>query len=218
MKLGFFFKKNVMKKFLWVKRLAKYFFAALRHDALHSSAGVQALPHMHALVAHLWANNCILIDAIIVTRIWHNCKRKCADLLRRFFNYWTDAGNPAKIIKRRFRDELRAHNTPIIILVKHITIFALEVARLSNKSIFHVIILHIFINLTFPAVFPCAICFIWRCTSSNNARTIITAFLVSSRSPVLLADDTSGIVRSIPKTVTITAYKADFHALQTIII
>ena len=27
----------------------------------------------------------------------------------------------------------------------------------------------------------------------------ITAFLVSSRSPVLLADDTSGIVRSIPK-------------------
>ena len=60
--------------------------------------------------------------------------------------------------------------------------------------------------------------FIWRCTSSNNARTIITAFPVSSRSPVLLADDTSGIVRSIPKTVTITAYKADFHALQTIII
>ena len=44
----------------------------------------------------------------------------------------------------------------------------------------------------------------------------ITAFPVSSRSPVLLADDTSGIIRSIPKTVTITAYKADFHALQTI--
>ena len=56
--------------------------------------------------------------------------------------------------------------------------------------------------------------FIWRCTSSNNARTIITAFLVSSRSPVLLADDTSGIVRSIPKAVTITAYKADFHAIE----
>ena len=46
----------------------------------------------------------------------------------------------------------------------------------------------------------------------------ITAFPVSSRSPVLLADDTSGIVSSIPLTVTITAYKADFHALQTITI
>ena len=56
--------------------------------------------------------------------------------------------------------------------------------------------------------------FIWRCTSSNNARTIITAFLVSSRSPVLLADDTSGIVRSIPKAVTITACIADFHAIE----
>ena len=58
--------------------------------------------------------------------------------------------------------------------------------------------------------------FIWRCTSSNNARTIITAFLVSSRSPVLLADDTSGIISSIPATVTIAAYKSDFHALHTI--
>ena len=44
----------------------------------------------------------------------------------------------------------------------------------------------------------------------------ITAFPVSSRSPVLLADDTSGIIRSIPETVTITAYIADFHALHTI--
>ena len=75
------------------------------------------------------------------------------------------------------------------------------------------------LTLTFPAVFPCAICFYLEMHKLQQCKDdYITAFLVSSRSPVLLADDTSGIVCSIPATVTITAYKADFHALQTIII
>ena len=74
--------------------------------------------------------------------------------------------------------------------------------------------LHTFIILTSPCVFPCAICFIWRCTSSIITRTIIAAFLVSSRSSVLLAGDTSGIVRSIPASVTITACIADFYAIE----
>ena len=65
---------------------------------------------------------------------------------------------------------------------------------------------------------PCAICFYLEMHKLQHAGAIITASPVLSRSPVLLADDTSGIVRSIPKTVTITAYKSDFHALQTIII
>ena len=63
--------------------------------------------------------------------------RKRADLLRQFFNFWNNAGNLAKIIKRRFRDKLRTHNTPLVVLFKHITVFALEVARLRNKSIIH---------------------------------------------------------------------------------
>ena len=60
-----------------------------------------------------------------------------ADLLRRFFDFWINAGNLAKVIKRRFRDELRAYNMPIVILIQHIARNALKIARLRNKSIIH---------------------------------------------------------------------------------
>ena len=85
--------------------------------------------------------------------------------------------------------------TPFLCLV-HVLLFPKvhKAFRFSFLPWYH---LH-FLYSTFPGVFPCAICFIWRCTSSNNARTIIMAFLVSSRSSVLLADNTSGIVSSIP--------------------
>ena len=58
-------------------------------------------------------------------------------LFRQFFNFWTDAGNPAKVIKRRFRNKLRAYNTPVVVLVKHITWNALKITRFRNKSILH---------------------------------------------------------------------------------
>ena len=58
-------------------------------------------------------------------------------LFRQLFNFWTDAGNPAKVIKRRFRHKLRAYNTPVVVLVKHITRNALKITRFRNKSIVH---------------------------------------------------------------------------------
>ena len=72
-------------------------------------------------------------------RTWKDAPstRKMADLLRQFFNFWNNDGNLAKVIKRRFLDELREYNMPVVVLVKHITVFALEVARLRNKSILH---------------------------------------------------------------------------------
>ena len=124
-------------------------------------------------MARLWAHIGIITYISILTHAGRNCKRKRADLLRQIFNFWTDSGNPAKIIKRRFRDELRTYNTPIIILVKHITIFALEVARLRNKAILHGIT-SIFLYFDFyVSAYRVQSVFIWRCTSSNNARTII---------------------------------------------
>ena len=61
------------------------------------------------------------------------------DLLRQFFNYWIDSGNTTKVIKRQFRDKLRAYNTPLVVLFKHIAVFDLEIARFRNKSISHII-------------------------------------------------------------------------------
>ena len=58
-------------------------------------------------------------------------------LFRQLFNFWTDAGNPAKVIKRRFRHKLRAYNTTVVVLVKHITRNALKITRFRNKSIVH---------------------------------------------------------------------------------
>ena len=73
----------------------------------------------------------------IINHIPKNCKINRADLLRQFFNYWTNSGNPAKVIKGRFWQKLRAYNTTAIILFKHITVFALKIARLRNKSVVH---------------------------------------------------------------------------------
>ena len=110
----------------------------------HTSPGCLAhfrrrssLPQLDTLVSRLYAHIGIIIDIPIITHARQNCKRKWADLLRPLFNFWNDSGNPAKVIKGRFRHKLRAYNAPLVVLVKHITIFALEVARLSNKSIIH---------------------------------------------------------------------------------
>ena len=66
-------------------------------------------------------------------------KPKRADLLRQFFNFWTNSGNLAKISKRRFRDKLRAHDQPVAVLVYHIAIFSLKITWFRNESIFHCI-------------------------------------------------------------------------------
>ena len=61
--------------------------------------------------------------------------------------------------------------------------------------------------------------FIWRCTSSNNARTIIQRHSLSRAVRLYYLQTIQAELFAVfRKTVTITAYRADFHALQTIII
>ena len=86
--------------------------------------------------------------------------RRRADLLRQFFNFWANSGNLAKVIKRRFRDKLRTHNTQLVVLFKHITVFALEVARLRNKSI---------LNSITPLSFY--YCHLWQITAAGIEHT-----------------------------------------------
>ena len=79
----------------------------------------------------------MVIHAIIIPLLADFYKPKRADLLRQFFNFGANSGNLAKIIKRRFRDKLRAYDAPVVVLVYHIAIFALKITWFRNKSIFH---------------------------------------------------------------------------------
>lgn len=59
----------------------------------------------------------MLIYGLIIPLLADFYKPKRADLLRHFFNFWDNSGNLAKIIKRRFRDKLRAYDAPVVVLV-----------------------------------------------------------------------------------------------------
>lgn len=79
----------------------------------------------------------MLIYDLIIPLLAYFYKPKRADLLRQLFNFWTNSGNLAKIIKIRFRDKLREYDTPVVVLVYHIAIFSLKITWFSDKSIFH---------------------------------------------------------------------------------